>query len=73
MAKKKPEDYGARDAGAIMQTGKTNHNSDKANPGYNKPQKIKGPGGGGAGWKPVKQDKPQKGSSYGTGTAKTGY
>lgn len=65
--KKKPEDYGARDAGALMQTGATQHGED------NKKKKgSKGPGGGG-GSKLVKQDKPQKGPSYGTGKAKTGY
>jgi hypothetical protein len=67
MAKKKARDN-SRDAGAIMQTGKTQHDD-----GGTKGRKVKGPGGGGTGYKPMKQDKPNKGGSYGTGPAKTGY
>lgn len=63
MANKKPSDYGSRDAGAIIQTGKTQHGDSSKG--------KKGPGGGG-GTKSTKS-KTNKGGSYGTGPAKSGY
>lgn len=70
------KNYGGRDAGAVMQTGKTNHGklNNPANPGYNKPQANKGPGASGAngGWKPLPQPSVNKGGAGKPGSSANG-